>query len=76
MTDFKLRADQTPIAASRDLLDPSRRHLLGGALAAGIGSLLPWQQAAAQAVDKSTSTSRSSNRRFIIRPGSSSSRAR
>lgn len=54
MTDFKLRADQTPIAASRDLLDPSRRHLLGGALAAGFGSLLPWQQAAAQAVDKST----------------------
>lgn len=53
MTDF-----QNPAAhdaeLQRALRDPARRRLLLGALAAGAGSLLPWETASAQAVDKSS----------------------
>ena len=53
MTDFQFPA--APDAElQRALQDPARRRLLLGALAAGAGSLLPWELAGAQTVDKST----------------------
>ncbi|SCK12556.1 peptide/nickel transport system substrate-binding protein [Variovorax sp. HW608] len=54
MRDPKLRATQDPVAPQQALQDPARRPLLLGALAAGAGSLLPWQLAGAQTMDKST----------------------
>ena len=44
----------TDLQLQRALQDPRRRQLLLGAMAAGAGSLLPWQMAGAQTVDKAT----------------------
>lgn len=44
----------TDLQLQRALQDPLRRQLLLGAMAAGAGSLLPWQVAGAQTVDKAT----------------------
>src|SRR6218665_2136344 len=52
MTDFQFPRPEDA-ERQRALQDPARRHLLRGALAAGAGSLLPWQMAGAQTVDKS-----------------------
>ena len=44
----------TDLQLQRALRDPHRRQLLLGAMAAGAGSLLPWQVAGAQTVDYAT----------------------
>ena len=38
----------------RDLRDPARRRMFLGGVAAGVGTLLPWEMAGAQVADKST----------------------
>ena len=57
MTDFQIPAAHDA-ELQRALRDPARRRLLLGALAAGAGSLLPWEMAGAQAVDKSSAGDR------------------